>query len=329
MRHNPLFNITVIAALAAATMMLCCCGDSKKDEPDGPDVPGTTDEQYQPLTGLDPNVPLFNGYDRIVGYTLWPAENKADASLTGEGFSYDYWYEHKGEAKSLEGLLDMCEVPQETLDDMSTHNLVLTCFMHPYNSIYNAYDNQYIGIMSAMKANCWQELMVRETGGDNLLDLYCELTYPLTHDGTFHTYLSYLNYQKEAADNYFSLSALSLVAMTAVDSKVYSPEQLTRLAGEIFNKIENIDKAGELLSYVGAMRYPFLLGAAIAYRFDHSLSPLELSYLYDLTGFQGIPGHDPATDRYFTAENVTTALNIVTRSLERIEQGSLLTNTTH
>ena len=302
-------------------MSLISCGSDEPDIPDTPDV-----SEYVPLEGLDPTVPLFNGYDKIIGYQLWTCEKIPDVGLTGEGFSFDYWEEHKHEAQSFEEMRALCEIPQEQLDAMSTRNLVQTCFVYPYNEVYGAYNNIYFGIMSAMKANCWQELMRRETGSTRLLDLYCELTYPTSSSGDWKDWLSYLDYKELAGNRWNSLSALTLVMMTAVDSKAFTPEQLTRLAGEIFNKIDNMLNADEgLYSYAGSICYPYLLGAFMAYRYDRSLSPLELSLLYDLTGYQGMPGTDLSTERVFTAENVASALKVVTQSLERIEQGSLLT----
>ena len=319
------FEIAKCSAMVVAfALLLCGCGGSN-DEPEVPDNPD--EMEYKPLSGLNPAVPLLNGYDKIVGYQLWGNEKIPDGDLTGEGFSYDYWKEHISEAQSLEELLALCEVPQEQLAAMSTRNLALTCYVHPYNGIYNAYDNEYLGVMSAMKANCWQELMRRETGAAQLLDLYCELTYPTDRSSIVieTEVLSYLDYKVLAANNWIPLNALTLVMMTAVDSNAFTPEQLKRIASEIFNKIDNILSADEdLLSYVGALRYPYLLGAFIAYRYDRSLSPLELSLLYDLTGFMGIPGYDSRTERYFTAEHVASALQVVEQSLERIEQGSLL-----
>ena len=303
MKIPPFVKLVKLSALILTlALALCSCGND--DEPEVPENP--EQPTYQPLEGLDPNVPLFKGYDKRIGYTLWPAEKTPDSELTGEGFSYDYWAEHKQEAQSTEELIALCEVPQEQLVAMSTRNLMLTCFVHPYNQIYNAYDNQYLGIMSAMMANCWQELMKRESGAVQLLELYCELSYPMSHSGTFnYDYLSYLDYKAFSENRLNSLNALTLVMMTAVDSNAFTPEQLTRIAGEIFKKIDNIDSADDgLYSYIGTMRYPFLLGAFIAYRFDRSLTSLELSYLYDLTGFTGLPGYDLETGRRFTAEDV-------------------------
>lgn len=310
----------------ALTLGLLLCGCGHHDEPENPEEPELPG--YRPFEGLDPTVPLLNGYDQFVGYQMWSGEKTPDGDLTGEGFSYDYWAEHKAEVHSGEELMALCEVPQKQLAAMSTRNLALTCFVHPYNVMYNAYDNEYIGILVAMKANCWQELMKRETGAKQLLDLYCELTYPLSHSGTFNDYLSYLDYKALAANHYNTLNALTLAMMTAVDSNALTPEQLTVIAGEIFKKIDNILAADEgIYSYVGTIRYSYLLGAFIAYRFDRSLTPLELSLVYDLTGFMGMPGHDQTTDRYFTADDLSDALKVVVQSLERIEQGSLLTTT--
>ena len=311
------------------TLVLLLCGCGHNDEPENPDNPEQPEQPgYKPLEGLDPTVPLLNGYDKIVGYQLWSSEKIPDGDLAGDGFSFDYWAEHKQEAQSLKELLALCEVPQEQLAAMSTRNLVLTCFVHPDNSIYNAYDNQYLGIMSAMKANCWQELMKRASGAAQLLDLYCELTYPKTLSSiNIETdVLSYLDYKEKAANSLTALSVLTLVMMTAVDSNAFTPEQLTRIASEIFNKIDNMLSAEEgIYSYSGNLRYPYLLGAFIAYRYDRSLTPLELSLVYDFTGFMGIPGYDSVKDRYFTTQDLSDALKVVTTSLERIEQGGLLT----
>ena len=315
--------------LTLALLLLCGCGHN--DEPVDPENPENPElPAYQPLEGLNPSVPLLKGYDELVGYTLWPTEKIPDGNLTGDGFSYNYWFEHKNEAQSLKELLALCEVPQEQLAAMSTRNLVLTCYIHPYNSIYNAYDNQYLGVMTAMRANCWQELMIRETGVAQLLDLYCELTYPkiLSSINVETDVLSYLDYKVLEANHWNALTALTLVMMTAVDRNAFTPEQLTRIAGEIFNKIDNLLTAEEgIHSYVGSIRYPYMLGAFIAYRYDRSLTPLELSLVYDFTGFFGMPGHDSVKDRYFTTDDVANATKIITQSLERIEQGSLLTTT--
>ena len=325
MKIFSFINAKFPAMVVAFAMLLCGCGGSNNDEPD---VPVTPDEiEYEPLSGLNPDVPLLNGYEKIVGYQLWGSEKIPDGDLTGEGFSYDYWKEHKSEAKSLEELMALCEVPQEQLAAMSTRNLVLTCYVHPYNTIYNAYDNQYLGVMAAMSANCWQELMKRKTGASQLLDLYCELTYPTSKSSidVEKEVLSYLDYKVLAANRWNPLNALTLAMMTAVDSNAFTPEQLTRIAGEVFKKIDNILNAEDgIYSYVGAIRYHYLLGAFISYRYDRALSPLELSLLYDLTGFIGLPGYDSKTGRRYTDKHVAKALEVVTRSLERIEQGSLL-----
>ncbi len=325
MRIVPFITASMrFTIVAVAALLLGGCGGNADDEPVSPPTPDEI--EYQPLSGLNPAVPLLNGYDHIVGYELWTAEKIPDADLTGEGFSFDYWAEHKHEAHSLKELMALCEVPQPLLSAMSTRNLVQTCFVHPYNSIYNAYDIEYLGIMNAMRANCWQELMRRATGSSQLLDLYCELSYPLSPDTDFHDWLSYLDYKSLAADQWNTLAALTLVMMTAVDSNAFTAVQLTRIAGEVFNKIDNLLSADEgSYSYTGQIRYQYLLGAFIVYRYDRSLTPLELSLLYDYTGYQGIPG--VINDRLFTAQHASSAMQVVQQHLETIEQGSLLAPT--
>lgn len=318
-----MLNNKVVAFMVTIILLLCGCSSHHLDEIEDPNPPDTT--VYQPHVGLDPTVPLFKDYDKIVGYSLWRDVKIPDTNLTGVGYCYDYWEEHKHEASTFEELMALCEVPQELLAAMSTRNLILTCFMHPYLNLFYSYTNNYIGIMVAMGANCWQELMKRETGTSQLLDLYCELTYPTSSISSAQSAgLCYLDYKEKAAENPHKLSGLALTLMTAVDGNVFTSEQLKCLAGEFFRKIDNLYAADKgRYTYNTTIRFPFLLGAFIAYHYDQSLTPYELSLLYDFTGFQGMPGFDEETGRRFTPQNVSSALNIVTRSLERIEQGGL------
>ena len=184
---------------------LTSCGDDNKDEPDNPVEPVTRTwiniERDTPFR----EQPLLAYYEQLYNCPMWPSKVIDDRGLTGEVWEdYSYWEEHKAEAQTTEELLALCDVPQDKLFAMSTHNLALTCFRHPYTLIYTAYDNIYLSPFFLVQANCYKELIQRRTGALELLNLYCGL-----------------EYTAEIGSN-FELNALSIFLMTAVDFNALS-----------------------------------------------------------------------------------------------------------
>ena len=221
----------------------------------------------------------------------------------------DVWIESEKKA--------LCDVPEDKLYAMSTRNLALTCFMHPYNGVYDLYNVLYESVFTMTLANCYQELMQRLTGATELLNLYCELDYPKSKPVNTTAGLSYEDYNKNTFENILHLNGLTLFLMTAVDFNALNKEQLSVLSSEIFKKIDNIATADEGVYDYYTMRFPYLLGAFIAYHYDEQLNDEEATLLYNYTGFSGLPG--VAGEQSFTSEDVSRSTLIIIQSLERMK----------
>ena len=106
--------------------------------------------------------------------------------------------------------------------------------------------------------------------------------------------------------------------MTAVDFNALNKEQLSVLSSEIFKKIDNIATADEgVYDYSFAYRFPYLLGAFIAYHYDEQLNDEDVSLLIDFTGFSGLPG--VMGNKVFTNEDVSRSTLVILQSLERMK----------
>ena len=177
-------------------IILSSCGDDKKDEPNNPVEPVTRTwiniERENPFR----ETPLMAPYERSFGRKMWTTRVVEDSGLKGKGGDYYYWEQHKAEAGTMNELLALCDVPEDKLYAMSTRNLALTCFMHPYNGVYDLYNVLYESVFTMTLANCYQELMQRLTGATELLNLYCELDYPKSKPVNTTAGLSYEDYNK-------------------------------------------------------------------------------------------------------------------------------------
>ena len=298
-------------------IILSSCGDDKKDEPNNPVEPVTRTwiniERETPFR----ETPLMAPYERSFGRKMWTTRVVEDSGLKGKGGDYYYWEQHKAEAGTMAELLALCDVPEDKLYAMSTRNLALTCFMHPYNGVYDLYDVLYESVFTMTLANCYQELMQRLTGATELLNLYCELDYPKSKPVNTTAGLSYEDYNKNTFDNILHLNGLTLFLMTAVDFNALNKEQLSVLSSEIFKKIDNIATADEGVYDYYTMRFPYLLGAFIAYHYDEQLNDEEATLLYNYTGFSGLPS--VAGGQSFTSEDVSRSTLIIIQSLERMK----------
>lgn len=298
-------------------IILSSCGDDKKDEPNNPVEPVTRTwiniERETPFR----KTPLMAPYERSFGRKMWTTRVVEDSGLKGKGGDYNYWEQHKAEASTMDELLALCDVPKDKLYAMSTRNLALTCFMHPYNGVYDLYNVLYESVFTMTLANCYQELMQRLTGATELLNLYCELDYPKSKPVNTTAGLSYEDYNKNTFENILHLNGLTLFLMTAVDFNALNKEQLSVLSSEIFKKIDNIATADEGVYDYYTMRFPYLLGAFIAYHYDEQLNDEEATLLYNYTGFSGLPG--VAGELTFTSEDVSRSTLIIIQSLERMK----------
>lgn len=205
-----------------------------------------------PIIHEDPNTPVLPVGD----FAMWPTPTIDDSDLQGEGYTFDYWKEHKDEARTGDELMAMCNVPEELLKNMSTPNLAWTCFNHPYNTDWEAFDNYYEGIISVMKSfNGYGELMKRKSAAEAVLDVFVQLGY---------------NEEGKVSVNEPSMIAWTLVLCTATDYKAFNLKQVTKLAKEVLYKDFIADKTSSANLYLSHKSY-CLLGAFMAYHYDGAL----------------------------------------------------------
>ena len=288
-------SVLTLSLLALALLTASCDPKDSKDEPAPPFVPHD----------VTPNSWFFAGHERSVGYVLWPEATVDDSNLTGEGYGYGYYYQHRAEAESFDEMMAMCQVPKAILKAMSTRNLVLTCFKHPFIFNHIAYNDHYMGVMVAMEANCFQELMRRRTGRAELLDLFCDLQFGDT-----------ILTRGDVSLNKWEYAPVLICLMTAVDCGEYDQTQIKRIAGEVFNRIDDIVAFYSDEDHVDwyFLRYPYLLGAILAHHNDNQLQDSEKELLYRFLGWQGW------TSETFSAEDVSRSTQIISASLERLAQ---------
>ena len=214
----------------------------------------TTDEPTMntPIIQEDPSIPVLPVGD----FQMWPTPTIDDSDLHGEYYIYLYWREHKDEAQTEDELIAMCNVPDDILKNMSTPNLAWTCFNHPYNTDWAAFNNYYEGILSVMtRFNGYGELMKRKSGAEAVIDLFVQLGY---------------NEEGKISVNEPSMIAWTLVLCTACDYRAFNQEQVSRLAKEVLYKdfIANVTSSANL--YLSHKSY-CLLGAFMAYHYDGAL----------------------------------------------------------
>lgn len=230
--------------LFMAIMVILCLTACSKDETG----------VYDP-SGFDNNqeLPMFE-YDKTKDFVFWPTPTIEDSELTGGGYGFAYWQQHKTEAESVEAMMAMCNIPKDLLKAMSTRNLAITCSNYPYNATFLAHNDEYKGFLGTIAYfNGYAELMKRKGGLQTTLDLYAEL------DGRAQD-ISFTRFQP-----------WTFFVCSAVDHKVLSNEQVARLAQVVTSRFSDGTERTNLA-------FTYLLGAFIAYHYDTTL-PDEQLYL--------------------------------------------------
>ena len=239
----------------------------------------TTDEpEAQQPTDYDNNqdLPMFE-YDRTKDFAFWPTPTIDDSQLTGGGYDFAYWWQHKADAGSIEQLMAMCNIPKDVLKAMSTPNLAITCSNYPYNATFSAYNDEYKGFLGTIPHfNGYAELMKRKGGLQATLDLYAEL-------------------DSRAQDIMFTrFQPWTFFVCTAVDHKVLSNEQVTRLAQVVTTRFNDGTKDSNLA-------FTYLLGGFIAYHYDTTLPDEQLHLLKAYLQFECMhTGFNEPVDRIST-----------------------------
>ena len=253
----------------------------------------TKDEPFMAthVIQADPNTPVLPVGD----FQMWPTPTIDDSDLHGEYYIYLYWREHKDEAQTEDELIAMCNVPDDILKDMSTPNLVRTCFNHPYNNIWQTSNNAYEGILSIMtRFNGYAELMKRRSGVEAVLDMFTQIGY---HQGT--TMVSETD-----------MISWTLVMCTAADYSAFNQEQASRLAQDVSNKDRIALQTSSPNLYLSHYFYT-LLGAFIVYHYDDTLPDEQRVLIANFIRYYSVI-NQPSND------DLSRSYSIIYSGLERL-----------
>ena len=274
----------------------------------------------------------FPPYAEKMGAALWPDELIEDKDLTGPGGNFEQAWARRADARDKVELMALFNLPEAELAAMSTRNLLLTCYIYPYNGDIWFYDNDYDGVAACLSQfNGWLTLMQRKSAPDELVRLYRELEYPATYDG-FYTPLDYTEYNDPTL-NFGTLGFLTYVLMTAADYHRFTRDHVRLLAPEVIRKIENLFINQESYTWQGHLRDPYLLGAFLAWHYDDSLSdedcktlanfldPYSIAEETDMVHRPGVPvKKDPESGLWMPDEDaINAAATIIAASMERLK----------
>jgi len=255
--------LTLIFSITAIACAVSCEPEENKETPSGHEE-------------------LFTDFEKNwLDYPAWEMK-KSGEGLSGEGCTFDYWWEHRFEAKSASELYAMCHIDNDLLSAMSTQNLVRCCYIYPYNGNIIAYSGPSFsfldGIYNVMNIfNGYRELHNRKDAPIEMLRLYKEVKYS-DWGGTFVVILESKEYRKQGSIA-GGISSMSLVLASAVDNECFTSAQIIELSKSVLDKIDEItlDRTGTYSFHTAF--YPYLLGAVISFHYDRKLSVNQSSIL--------------------------------------------------
>ena len=253
----------------------------------------TTDEPVMNthVIQVDPNTPVLPVED----FQMWPTPTIDDSELQGEYYAYVYWHEHKAEAQTGDERIAMCNVPDDILNNMSTPNLARTCFKHPYNNIWQTYNNAYEGILSIMtRFNGYAELMKRRSGAEAALNLFTQIGY----------------YQGSTMVSETNMISWTLVMCTAADYSAFNQEQVSRLAQDVRNKDRIAQQTSSPNLYLSHYFYT-LLGAFIVYHYDNTIPDEQRVLIANFIRYYSVI-NQPSND------DLSRSYSIIYSGLERL-----------
>lgn len=141
--------------------------------------------------------------------------------------------------KTLEEMMEACQLPQQMLDTISTEGLIKLCYDYPLHSIYLAYNNQSEGIsVITSNFNGFNELKNRPNAAEKLIDFYDNLYLPV--------YLS-----ASSNENDFTILKLNYIENILASNllpEIQSPENKEKLEQAIQKKIQLKRSAPEIYS---------------------------------------------------------------------------------
>lgn len=141
--------------------------------------------------------------------------------------------------KTLEEMMEACQLPQQMLDTISTEGLIKLCYDYPLHSIYLAYNNQSEGInVITSNFNGFHELKNRPDATEKIIDFYDNLYLPV--------YLS-----ASSNENDFTILKLNYIENILASNllpEIQSPENKEKLEQAIQKKIQLKRSAPEIYS---------------------------------------------------------------------------------
>lgn len=269
---------TIITALVLVMLGLTACTNDGS-EPIPPD----------PVIPFDFSAPILP----VKGFEMWPTPTIDDSELQGEYYIYLYWREHKDEAQTGDELMAMCNIPEDILKNMSTPNLVRTCFNHPYHNLWSSRDNAYEGILAVMtRFNGYEELMKRRSGADAAINFFTQIGY----------------YWGQTSVSETDMISWTLVLCTAADYMAFNNEQIVRLAKEVLNK-KKYAQQSSFPDLSLSHNFYCLLGAFIAYHYDEMLPEEQRILLANFIKFRCVHfyGDNEDLGRSYTIINASLA----------------------
>ena len=266
---------------------------------------------------------LLKRYETVFQHEFWPSVIKDDENLSGEGGNYQYWWNHRSQAKSGEELELLCAIPKDKLSGMSTRNLVLTCYIYPYLGTFWAHNDPRTGLFGQMaRFNGLLELQLRKNAPAELIKLYKEIKDTGSTGQT--TVLDYKDYAK--MNTIFGLPSLTMILESAVDYGCISKAQVKELAAAILEKIDQADKLPEGTRSWSTASYPYVLGAMLAYHHDSSLTDEQVQMMVRFIGvgssFPGTPmEYNEASGKYYASEEtIQRYRDVILASLDRLRR---------
>lgn len=218
------------------------------------------------------------------GSGVWKIKDIDESRLTGKGFSYQNWEDHKSEADGYAGLIALCTPSESVLKKMSTRNLAISAYLFPYNANYFAFNRPLSGFFKTLDdSKLFQTLATRPSGPLEIMKIYEEIALKKDY-GSYTPVLECKDYLKQ--DSKMFVSWLEMVLMTAVDEGLFSVEEIEKLAGLTYDKLAFQIAHPKSYSYIGSWMYSVMLASVIVYHYSEGLNDEEMNIARDFVSIE-------------------------------------------
>lgn len=256
-----------------------------------------TDDPYEEPSNIEWDRDGYHGTPILTAYTkslqsdiwkdgsgVWKIKDIDESRLTGKGFSYQNWEDHKSEADGYAGLIALCTPSESVLKKMSTRNLAISAFLFPYNANYFAFNCPLSGFFKTLDdSKLFQTLATRPSGPLEIMKIYEEIALKKDY-GSYTPVLECKDYLKQ--DSKMFVSWLEMVLMTAVDEGLFSVEEIEKLAGLTYDKLAFQIAHPKSYSYIGSWMYSVMLASVIVYHYSEGLNDEEMNIARDFVSIE-------------------------------------------